>query len=295
MMRVGLIGLGAMGSGMAHRLAQAGLLSAVWNRSRSTAAVLAESLGVTVCPNPAALARECDLIVTSVSADSDVLEVMAAMQEGLGHGKIVVDTSTIGVNTVLQAVERAGRSGAWFIDAPVSGGKEGAHSGTLVMMVGGDSAAIDRAMPALAVMAKKVVRMGDSGQGQAAKAVNQVMCAGINQAVCEALAFGQALGLDMDDVIGVIGGGAAGNWFLEHRGHTMLRGSFEPGFKCALHHKDLSICRRMLDGLGVALPMVEMTLKHYERLLDQGHGEEDISVLYRLKQALFAKGNKRSL
>lgn len=294
-MQVGLIGLGAMGSGMAHRLAKARLLRAVWNRTHSTAAVLAENLGVIACADPAAVARECDLIVTSVSADADVLEVMAAMQAGLDHGKIVVDTSTIGVNTVLQAAERAGRRGAWFIDAPVSGGKEGAHSGTLVMMVGGDATAIERALPALAAMAKKVVRMGGSGQGQAAKAVNQVMCAGINQAVCEALAFGQALGLDMDNVIDVISGGAAGNWFLEHRGPTLLRGSFEPGFKCALHHKDLSICRRMLDGLGVALPVVEMTLKHYERLLDQGYGEEDISALYRLKQTLFAEGNKRSL
>lgn len=294
-MKVGLIGLGAMGSGMAQRLAKAELLCAVWNRTRSTAVVLAENLGVIVCPDPAALARECDLIILSVAADADVLEVLEAMQEGLERGKIVVDTSTVGVDTVLQAAERAARSGAWFIDAPVSGGKEGALAGTLVMMAGGDAAAIERAMPALGAIAKKVVRMGGSGQGQAAKAVNQVMCAGINQAVCEALAFGQALGLDMDEVIGVISGGAAGNWFLEHRGPTMLRGSFNPGFKCVLHHKDLSICRRMLDGFSVALPVVEMTLKHYERLLAQGHGEEDISALYRLKQAMFAGGNKRSL
>lgn len=294
-MKVGLIGLGAMGRGMARRLAQARLLSAVWNRTRSTAAVLAEDLGVVACADPAALAHECDLIVTSVSADADVLEVLAAMQGGLSHGKIVVDTSTIGVDTVVQAAKRVADSGVWFIDAPVSGGTEGAHSGTLVIMAGGDAAAIDQAMPVLEAIAKRVVRVGESGQGQAAKAVNQVMCAGINQAVCEALAFGEALGLDMATVIELLRGGAAGNWFLEHRGPTMLRGSFEPGFKCALHYKDLSICRRMLDGLGVALPVVEMTLKHYQRLLDQGYGEEDISALYRLKQAMFASGNKRSL
>ncbi|HET8701318.1 MAG TPA: NAD(P)-dependent oxidoreductase, partial [Nitrococcus sp.] len=252
MLKTGLIGLGAMGSGMAHRLAQARLLYGVWNRTGATATALAAELGVIAYPEPAALARECDLIVTSVAADADVLEVLAALQEGLCHDKIVVDTSTIGVDTVLQAAECVARRGAWFIDAPVSGGKEGARAGTLVMMVGGDAAAVDRALPALTAMAKKVVRMGGSGQGQAAKAVNQVMCAGINQAVCEALAFGQALGLDMDTVISVLSGGAAGNWFLEHRGSSMLRGSFEPGFKCALHQKDLAICRRMLDELRVA-------------------------------------------
>ncbi|MDN5849364.1 MAG: NAD(P)-dependent oxidoreductase [Nitrococcus sp.] len=294
-MKVGLIGLGTMGTGMAQRLAQARLLSGVWNRTQSKAVALAAELGVAICPNPAALARDCDLIVICISADADVLEVLEAMREGLDQGKIIVDTSTIGVDTVLQAAERAADRGAWFIDAPVSGGKEGAHAGTLVMMVGGDGVAIDRAMPALVAMARKVVRMGGCGQGQAAKAVNQVMCAGINQAVCEGLAFGQALGLDMDAAIGVLSGGAAGNWFLEHRGTTMLQGSFEPGFKCALHYKDLTICRRMLDEIGVALPVVEMTLKHYQRLLDQGHGEEDISALYRLKQAMFAGGNKRSL
>lgn len=294
-MQVGLIGLGAMGGGMAQRLAQAGLLQTVWNRTHATATAVAEDLGVVAASDPATLARECDLVVTSVSADSDVLEVLAAMQEGLDRDKIVVDTSTISVATVLQAAERVAERGAHFIDAPVSGGKEGAYSGTLVMMAGGEAATIEHAMPALTAMAKKVAHMGESGQGQATKAVNQLMCAGINQAVCEALAFGQAMGLNMDDVINLIGGGAAGSWFLEHRGPTMLRGTFEPGFKCALHHKDLSICRQMLDELGVASPLVEMTLKHYQRLLDQGHGTEDISALYRLKQAMFVSGNKRSL
>ncbi|MCO6439983.1 MAG: NAD(P)-dependent oxidoreductase, partial [Nitrococcus mobilis] len=195
-MKVGLIGLGTMGSGIARRLAQVRLLSAVWNRTRSTAVVLAQDLGVAACSDPATLAHECDLIITSVSADADVLEVLVAMQGGLGRGKIVVDTSTIGVDTVLQAAQRVADSGAWFIDAPVSGGVEGAHSGTLVVMAGGDAAAVDQAMPVLEAIAKRVVRVGESGQGQAAKAVTQVMCAGINQAVREALAFGEALDLN---------------------------------------------------------------------------------------------------
>jgi len=143
-------------------------------------------------------------------------------------------------------------------------------------------------------MTKAVTHMGPVGAGQATKAVNQIMAAGINQAVTEALAFGQAMGLDMRKVIDVVGGGAAGNWFLSHRGPTMVEDVFKPGFKVALHHKDLSICKRMAAGLNVALPVVEMTLVHYQRLMQAGYGEEDISALYRLKREMFAKGSKES-
>ncbi|MGD8429131.1 MAG: NAD(P)-dependent oxidoreductase [Ectothiorhodospiraceae bacterium] len=294
-MKAGVIGLGAMGSGMARNLARAGMLAAVWNRTRSTAEAIADELGVTAADSPADVAAACDVIVTCVSADADVLEVVDAMLPSLAAGKVVVDTSTISADTARNAAQRVAETGARFLDAPVSGGKEGAQNGTLVMMVGGDEKALHTAMPALEAMTKAVSYMGESGKGQATKAVNQIMGAGINQAVSEALAFGQAMGLDMDKVIEVVSGGAAGNWFVQHRGPTMVRGTFEPGFKCALHHKDLSICRSMLDNLGVSLPVVEMTLKHYERLMDQGYGEEDISTLYRLKRELFAEGNKRSL
>jgi 3-hydroxyisobutyrate dehydrogenase len=127
------------------------------------------------------------------------------------------------------------------------------------------------------------VHIGPTGSGQATKAVNQIMAAGINQAVTEALAFGEAMGLNMDKVIEVVGSGAAANWFLSHRGRTMLAGSFAPGFKVALHHKDLLICRAMAATRGMSLPIVEMTLDNYQRLMEAGHGEEDISALYRLK------------
>jgi 3-hydroxyisobutyrate dehydrogenase len=132
--------------------------------------------------------------------------------------------------------------------------------------------------------------MGKTGSGQATKAVNQVMAAGINQAVSEALAFGNALGLDMDKLIDVIGGGAASNWFLANRGANMAKGIFEPGFKVSLHHKDLELCRNMAEKLTQGdnrLPIIEMTLIHYRRLMEAGFGEEDISSLYRHKQKLF--------
>ncbi|MFV8836317.1 NAD(P)-dependent oxidoreductase [Aquisalimonas sp. APHAB1-3] len=294
-MKVGVIGMGAMGTGMARNLHKAGLLEAVWNRSADKADAIAAELGVAAAADPATLAGQCDVIVTCVSRDEDVLAVMDAMAPGLSAGKTVVDTSTIAVDTAKQAAARLATAGVEFLDAPVSGGKEGAQTGQLVFMIGGDPTVVERLRPAFDAMGKSATHMGDVGSGQATKAVNQIMCAGINQAVTEALAFGQASGLDMDKVIDVVSGGAAGNWFLQMRGPTMVKGTFEPGFKLALHHKDLTICRQMLDNMNVALPTVEMTLKHYDRLLAAGYGDEDISALYRDKRELFNGGNKKSL
>ncbi len=294
-MHIGFVGLGAMGVGMSRNLHKHGLLRAVWNRTASKAEELAGELGVTAAADPAQVARECDVIFTCVSRDADVLEVMRAMAPGLAAGKTVVDCSTIAVDTAREAAELAAAAGAGFLDAPVSGGKEGADNGQLVFMVGGDKALFEQLKPAFDAMGKAASHMGPVGAGQATKAVNQIMVAGINQAVTEALAFGQASGLNMDDVIQVVSGGAAGNWFLEKRGPTMVRDTFAPGFKMALHHKDLSICKKMAADKGVALPVVEMTLKHYERLMEQGHGDEDISTLFRNKRELFEKGNLKEL
>lgn len=292
-MDVGFIGLGAMGVGMADHLYKAGLLRVVWNRSVEKARAFAAEHAVDVADSPSQLAERCDLIVICVSADADVLSVMEAMRPGLGAGRIVVDTSTISVETARRAAVVAGEAGAAFLDAPVSGGTEGARNATLVMMVGGDAAVMARAEPALNAMSRLSVLMGPVGAGQATKAVNQIMAAGVNQAVTEALAFGEAMGLDMDKVIDVVASGAAGSWFLSHRGKTMVAEAYGPGFKIALHHKDLKICQDMLDGLGVALPMVEMTLHHYERLMSQGHGDDDISALFEQKRQFFVRPNKK--
>ena len=174
-----------------------------------------------------------------------------------------------------------------FLDGPVSGGKEGADNGTMVMMVGGDADVLARVRPVLEVITSRVEHMGPVGAGQTTKAVNQIMVAGINQAVTEALAFGGAQGLDLDKVVELLSGGAAGSWFLKVRGPTMIHDSYAPGFRLALHHKDLKICQAMAGELGVQLPMVEMTLVHYQRLMEAEHGDEDISALFRHKQTLF--------
>jgi len=287
-MKTGIIGLGAMGAPMARNLHAAGYLATIWNRSPDKAARLHAETGVVVADSPAALAQACELVILSVSADDDVLEVINALKPGLREGAVVLDTSTVSRASAQRAAGLL-PPGAHFLDAPVSGGIEGARTGRLAMMVGGEAEVLDRIRPVLDCIAGRVEHMGPVGAGQATKAINQVMAAGINQAVTEALAFAEALGLPLEKVIEVIGSGAAGNWFLSHRGPTMARGKYDPGFRVALHHKDLAICKAMAAELGVAMPVVEMTLIHYRRLMETGYGDEDISALLRDKRKLFAK------
>lgn len=287
--KVGVIGLGAMGASMARNLARAGLLAAVWNRTTAKAEQLAAELGVACAGDPAGLARRCDIILTCVSADSDLLDVIDALLPGLAPGKIVVDTSTVQPATAIEIDKLLASAGCGFLDAPVSGGVEGAKQGTLAIMVGGTAGNLERARPALNAIGQRIAHMGPVGNGLATKAVNQIMCAGINHAVTEALAFAEDQGLPLDKVIDVVSSGAAGNWFLEKRGPTMVRCSFAPGFKLALHHKDLAICKAIAAQRGVTLPVVEMTLAQYRRLMDAGFGDEDISALYREKRKLFDK------
>jgi 3-hydroxyisobutyrate dehydrogenase len=286
MLRVGFAGLGAMGLPMARNLHHAGLLAAAWNRTAAKAAALAAETGVPAAATAAQLAAQCDVVVTCVSADQDLLEVIAAMAPALRAGAVVVDCSTVAAETARTAAARLAEVGAGFLDCPVSGGTEGAAAGTLSIMVGGDAAHLQQARPALEAMGGTIVHMGPVGAGQAAKATNQIMVAGINQAVTEALAFGRAQGLPMEQLIAALEKGAAGNWFLSKRGPTMIRGEFPLGFKVGLHAKDLEICRRMAADLGVKLPVVEMTLLHYDRLPEHS-AEEDISALFRLKSDMF--------
>jgi 3-hydroxyisobutyrate dehydrogenase len=285
-MKAGMIGLGAMGAGMARNLASAGYLTAVYNRTATTAQSLAEGLGVTAYAQPEALAAEVDIVLICVSADQDVLDVVNAIALTIKPGSVVVDMSTVSSETAKKAAAILAEKQAAFLDAPVSGGVEGVNKGTLAMMIGGDAEALEKVRPVLEAMASRIMHMGPTGAGQNTKAVNQIMAAGINQAVTEALAFGQAQGLPMDKVIDVISGGAAGNWFLQHRGPTMTRGTFAPGFKLALHHKDLKICQAMARQIGASSTLIDMTLADYEQLMAAGFGDEDISALYRLKKKL---------
>jgi len=282
--KAGFIGLGAMGAPMAGHLKTLGLLAAVANRTHAKAAAVAAELGVDAPDTLAELAARCDIIALCVTADADVLATVDALAPHLKPGAIVIDHSTVAPATAKEAAKRLAAVGAHFLDAPVSGGVEGAKNGKLSVMVGGDAAVLERARPVLEAYALRVTHLGDVGAGQATKAVNQVLVAGIAQAVCEGLALGQALGLDPERLLPTLGAGAAGNWFLDKRGDTMLRNEFSVGFKLALLHKDLAIVNGIAEQAGTVRHVIQQSLADYAELMSRGYGDDDISALIRLKR-----------
>lgn len=288
-MQAGFIGLGALGGPMARNLARAGLLTGVWNRTAGRAAAFADDTGVRVFTDPAELAAACDFICLCVSADEDVLSVVGQLAGHLRRGAIVMDFSTVSAATARRAAGLLAADGAGFLDCPVSGGVEGARKATLAIMCGGDEATFERARPLLETLGKTVVLIGPNGFGQSTKATNQILCAGAIQAAGEAMAFARAEGLPLDKVIATLGQGAGSSWYFVHRAPFMARGEFPAGFRVTLHAKDLRICREMAARHGATLPLVEDTLAAYAELVEQGHGEEDISALFRLKDALFER------
>jgi 3-hydroxyisobutyrate dehydrogenase len=282
--KAAFIGLGAMGTPMVGHLKQHGLLHAVANRTHAKAEQLAHELGVVAPATLAELAAQCDVIALCVTADADVLDTVEALAPHVRSGTIVIDHSTVDPATAKKAAARLKEVHADFLDAPVSGGVEGAKNGKLSVMVGGDANVLERARPVLESYALRVTHLGDVGAGQATKAVNQVLVAGIAQAVCEGLALGEALGLDPERLIPTLGAGAAGNWFLEKRGATMLKNEFKVGFKLSLLHKDLGIVQAIAENAGTSHQVIDRSLADYAELMKQGHGDDDISGLIRLKR-----------
>jgi 3-hydroxyisobutyrate dehydrogenase len=288
-MRAGFIGLGAMGAHMARNLHKAGLLAGVWNRTSEKAQALAKELGCVAADSPASLAKDVDALVLCVSADRDVLDVVDQIAGSVKPGALVIDCSTVSADTARTAAATLRERGADFLDCPVSGGVEGARDAALAIMAGGEAAAFERAQPLLRAMGKAVTHLGPSGSGQATKATNQIMCAGIIQAVAEAMAFAKAEGLPLDKVVDTLGKGAGSSWYFVHRAPNMIRGAFPAGFRVRLHAKDLGICRDMAAKFGVELPVVERMLGEYAQLIERGYGDEDISAAFRLKTELFPK------
>jgi 3-hydroxyisobutyrate dehydrogenase len=282
-LRASFIGLGAMGASMARHLHQKGLLVAVGNRTQSKAYDLAGELGVDA-PTIEGMASISDVVALCVTADQDVLDNVAALLPHLREGAVVIDHSTVAPATAQRAARMLAEKGIAFLDAPVSGGVEGARNGKLSVMVGGDAAALEKARPVLEAYAAKVTHMGAVGAGQSTKAVNQVIVAGIAQAVTEGLALGEALGLDPQALIPTLGAGAAGNWFLDKRGATMLRNEFSVGFKLALLHKDLGIVRGVAVDAGTDRSIIEKSLTDFAQLMSEGYGDDDISALIRIKR-----------
>ena len=272
---------------MAKNLHKAGLLRSVWNRTADKSRTLADELG---CASPASLpelARGLDAVVVCVSADADVRSVIESLAPGLARGALVIDCSTVSADTARWAEKFLAERGVEFVDAPVSGGVEGAKNGTLAIMCGGTPRAFDAARPVLAAMGKTIEHFGPAGAGQATKATNQIMCAGIIRACAEAMAFAGAHQLPLEKVVSTLGAGAGSSWYFVHRAPNMVRGTYPAGFRVKLHAKDLGICRDMAAKFGVHLPVVDSMLEEYAKLVEQGYGDEDISATHRLKQALF--------
>lgn len=286
-MRTGFIGLGAMGTHMARNLARAGLLAAAWNRSPEKSAAFAAETGCSIADDPAALARGCDAVVVCVAADPDVLAMVEALLPAARPGLLVIDCSTVSADTARHCAALLSAAGAEFLDCPVSGGVEGARDATLSIMVGGTQGALTRATPVLRALGKTITHLGPSGAGQATKATNQILCAGIINVVGEALAFARAQALPLTQVVEALGKGAGSSWYFVNRAPYMIRGEYPAGFKVRLHEKDLRICRAMAAAQGTRLPVVEEMLAEYAQLIAEGHGDEDISAVFRLKERLF--------
>jgi 3-hydroxyisobutyrate dehydrogenase len=282
-----MIGLGAMGIHMARNLHRGGSLTGVWNRSSGKSTALAAELGVTAFGSPAELAAHCGAVVICVSADADLRAVVDAMLTGLKPGTLVIDCSTVSANTARGLDRLLASRQVSFLDCPVSGGVEGARLGTLAIMVGSDEAAFERAGPVLKQIGRTITRFGNCGAGQAAKATNQIMCAGIIQAVAEAMAFAKSEGLPLEALIETLGKGAGSSWYFVNRAPFMVKQEYPAGFRVRLHHKDLGICKEMAALKGARLPSVESTLALYEELIAEGHGDEDISAVFRLTSKLF--------
>ncbi len=282
-MRVGFCGMGTMGAAMAANVARAGFPLTVWNRTPGRAGVPI-SEGATEAGRPADVAADSDIIVICVSDTPDVEQVLFGddgLASSLAEGALVVDCSTIAPAATREFAERLASSGVSLVDAPVSGGSEGAEKGTLTIMVGGSDQDVARAMPVLEAMGSSITHMGPSGAGQATKAVNQVILSGVYLGVAEGMVLAMKSGLDAEKVAGALAGGAAGSWVLNNRSGRMIDNEYPLGFRIALHLQDLTIALELAREVGAALPVTAMASQIESGLVARGHGDDDNSALAR--------------
>ncbi|HEY7944911.1 MAG TPA: NAD(P)-dependent oxidoreductase [Casimicrobiaceae bacterium] len=283
--KLAFLGLGVMGFPMAGHLARAGHAVVVYNRTPARAKLWVEKYGGSAAPTPAAAAADASLVMMCVGNDDDVRAValgadgaVAAMRAG----SVLVDhtTASASVAREVHAAARARRIG--FLDAPVSGGQAGAENGKLTIMVGGDADDFARAEAVLAHYARAVTLMGGPGSGQLTKMVNQICIAGLVQALSEGINFARKAGLDVEQVLDVIGKGAAQSWQMDNRGKTMAADKFDFGFAVDWMRKDLAICAGEARSNGAALPVTALVDQFYARIQAQGGNRWDTSSLIRL-------------
>lgn len=263
-----------MGSGMAANLVRAGHDVVVWNRTRSKAEGIQ---GAEVAASPREVAGACPIVMICVSDTPDVRDVVEGddgLLGGVGQGSLIVDHSTISPSATIELADSAARSGATWVDAPVSGGSEGAERGTLSIMVGGTADDVDRARTYMEAYAASITRVGGVGAGQTVKLVNQVLVV-INQwAASEALLLAEAAGVDLEKALAAVEGGAAGSWMLSNRGPQMIRRDWRPGFTIDLQQKDLRLVLKTADELGLSMPGTALVYQMYRALQRRGLGGE---------------------
>lgn len=284
----GFIGLGIMGRGMAANLLKAGFELFVWNRTAQKMDELVAA-GARAANSPADLAARCDVIIICVSDTPDVEAVVLGedgVMHGVGEGKLVIDMSTISPQATRRIADRLDKKKAHMLDAPVSGGSEGAANGTLSIMVGGEADQVQRALPFFKAMGKAISHIGGHGDGQSAKIVNQILVVGNALAMCEALLFGQAAGLDLDKTLAAVTQGAAGSWMLSNRGPQILKRDWRPGFTIDLQQKDLRLALSAADEQGIPLLGTSMVFALYRTLQAQGLGKEGNHALVKALENL---------
>ncbi|MEO1620050.1 MAG: NAD(P)-dependent oxidoreductase [Cyanobacteria bacterium J06632_3] len=282
-MNVAFIGLGTMGTPMVLNLLKAGHHVTVHNSTRSKEQVLVEA-GAIAAATPQAAAAQADITITCVSDTPDVEAIIlgeSGIIYGAKTGSLVIDMSTISPDTTRRIAQQLAAKGIEMLDAPVSGGSEGAQKGTLSIMIGGDAKAVETATPVLSAMGATLTHVGPIGAGQLTKAINQIIVAGTYWSVAEGMALGLKAGLDMQQVVQAVGSGAAGSWGLTNRSGNMIDNDYPLGFRVRLHQKDLQIALNAARELGQALPMTAYVEQMETELMARGYGDEDISAMAR--------------
>ena len=287
-MKVAFIGMGTMGAPMAINILKGGYQVTVHNRTREKEKPVADA-GASRAQSPQEAAADADIIITCVSDTPDVEAVILGeegLRVGAKPGSLVVDMSTISPAATRNIAESLLTYDIKMIDAPVSGGSEGARNGTLAIMVGGDGADVQRAIPVLETMGKTITHVGPIGAGQVTKAINQIIIAGTYLSVAEGMVLGMKAGLDMQKVVNAIAGGAAGSWVLSNRARNMVNNEYPLGFRVRLHHKDLRIALEAAKELGVTMPAAALVDQIENGLLARGYGDEDMSAIGRVVREL---------
>ena len=281
-MKLAFLGLGVMGYPMAGHLQKAGHSVTVYNRNAEKSAKWVATHGGVSAATPREAALGADIVMMCVGNDNDVRSVIYGADgalAGLAAGAILVDHTTASADVAREVFAEANKAGKHFIDAPVSGGQAGAENGKLTIMCGGDQGAFDRVKDVLALYAKAVTLMGASGAGQLTKMVNQICIAGLVQGLSEAVAFGQKAGLDVSQVLDVIGKGAAQSWQLDNRGKTMVADKFDFGFAVDWMRKDLGLVLDEAKRNGARLPVTALVDQFYADVQAMGGQRWDTSSL----------------